>query len=239
MLQGPPDEKTLSRLYYELAKLGANSSGAKEPWPYRLSSQEELLALAADLSRYDPRLLGILVEYFHKHWKELRPQILRDCYPRMAAPQTLAVIAEFAKHADPGPESRYFMEYLQRGLKPVPAQLYFRDLYSPGSALSKRSIEESLAEYKKWGFLSRESPTIDVFRKRSAGTLDAASRRNILRKLFASKKELQLADYLKALPHPVTRQQALLDLKEIAKLRGSGRRGPGARWVLKASSSST
>jgi hypothetical protein len=232
MLQGPPDEKTLSRAYYELAKLGAKASGAKEAWPYHPNSSEELLALAAELSRYDPRLLGILVEYFHNHWKEIRPQALRDCYPRMNTPQTVALIAEFAKRANPDHESRYFMEYLQRGLKPLPSQLYFRDLYSPGGALSKRSIDESLAEYKKWGFLGRESPTIDVFRKRSVGSLDADSRRNILRKLFESKKEIRMADYLKALPHPVTRQQALLDLKEIARLRNPTF-GVGARWVLK------
>lgn len=236
MLQGPPDEKTLSRVYYELSQLGAQASGAKEAWPYHPNSNEELLAIAAELSRYDPRLLGILVEYFHKHWRKIRPQMLRECYPRMSAPQTLALIAEFAKIAEPDPEARYFMEYLQRGLKPLPSQLYFRDLYSPGGALSKRSIEESLAEYKKWGFLGRESPTIDVFRKKNVGSLDASSRRNILRKLFETKKEIRMADYLKALPHPVTRQQALLDLKEIARLRNRSF-GVGARWVLKPTSS--
>ncbi len=233
MLLGPPDEKTLSRVYYEMAKLGASASGAKESWPYRPSSAEELLALAADLSRYDPRLLGILVEYFHKHWREIRPQWLRECYPGMGTPQTIAVISEFAKAAATEEESRYFMEYLQRGLKPVPTQLYFRDLYAPGGTLSKRSAEERFSEYKKWGFLAREAPTIDVYRKQSAGTLDAASRKNILRKLFNERKEIRIADYLKALPHPLTRQQALLDLREVARLRKPGR-GPGARWALKA-----
>jgi len=232
MLVAPPDTETLSRAYYELSRLGAQASGEKSPWPYQPNSTEELLALCAELSRYDPRLFGILVEYLLRHWREIRPQDLRSHYAKMATPQCVAVLAEFLKSADPGPEVKYFVEYLQRGLSPVPFQLFYKDLYAPGGKLSKRSIEESLAEFKKWGFLSRERPTIDVHKKTSVGSLDADSRRNILTKLFEEKGELRLGDYLKAVHEGVTRQQALSDLKKIAKVAGS-KRGPGARWVLK------
>lgn len=229
-----PDTNTLSRAYYELSQLGASASGAKEPWPYHPKDQAELLALCCDLSRYDPRLFGILVEFFLKHWRAISPQALRGQYAKMETPQTIAVLAEFLKEAETDPELRYFAEYLQRGLKPVPFQLFYRDLYAPGGKLSQRSIEESLAEFKRWGFLSREAPTIDVFQKISIGSYDADSRRNILRKLFSEKGELRLNDYLQALRGGITRQQALKDLQQIARLRGS-KRGPGARWALKRS----
>ncbi len=232
MLLSPPDTDTLSRAYYELSRLGAAASGEKTDWPYDPKSKEELIALCADLSRYDPRLFGILVEYLLKHWQEVSPQALRAQYPRMNTPETVAVLAEFLKGAGVDDERKYFAEYLQRGLRPVPPQLFFKDIYAPGGKLSRRSIEESLAEYKRWGFHSRETPTIDVYKKTALGSFDADSRWNILHKLFEERPELRLGDYLEAVRGSITRQQALNDLKKIARVAGS-KRGPGARWVLK------
>ncbi|MCE9625442.1 MAG: hypothetical protein K8R69_08340, partial [Deltaproteobacteria bacterium] len=217
---------------FELAKLGANCSGEKKPWPYKPHDQEELLALAAEMSRFDPRLLSILAEYFMLHWREISPQKLRACYDKMETPQTLAVIAEFVKAAAGDPELRYFADYLQKGLKKLPFQLYFRDLYVPGGELSRRAADESLSQFKKWGFFARESPSVDVFKKVSVGSMDAASRINLLRRLFQTKKSLSLRDYMGALQHSISRQQALQDFAKIAALRG-GRQGRGARWVLK------
>ena len=219
-------------MYFELAQLGANCSGEKREWSYNPENREELLALGAEMSRYDPRLLGILVEYFSKHWREILPQRLRAYYPQMAAPQSLAVIAEFVKDAARESEVQYLMEYLQKGLEKVPYQLYFKALLPPAGPLSRRSAEESLRQYKKWGFLSREAPTVDVFQKKTVEAWDADARLNVLRRLFQSKEELSVGEYLKALSGSLSRQQAIKDLAVLARLK-KGRKGRGARWVLR------
>ena len=230
MLEGPPSPKHLSRMYFELSREGASSSGERYPWPYPAKDLEHKLVLAAEMSRYDPRLLGILVEFFLKNWEKIRPQKIRELYPQMETPQTIAVITEFARRATRENEIRYFLEYLQRGLKPAPFQWYFKNLYSPGGKLGQEAAEKSLAEYKRWGFLAREAPTVDVYRKKTVGRLDRDSRLNQLRELFAEKSALSLRDYLNALSHSISRQQALQDLKALARKK-AGTQGRGARWI--------
>ena len=123
MFQGTPSPKHLSRMYYELSQAGAHCSGEKLPWPYHPKNLEEKLVLAAEMTRHDPRLLGILIEFFLNHWEKVSPQLIRKNYSKMETPQTMAVVAEFAKEATNQKELTYFMEYLQKGLKPVPFQL--------------------------------------------------------------------------------------------------------------------
>ncbi len=226
MLKQPPTNAHLSRMYYELAGIGAECVGEKKTWPYDIQSPEELLALACDMSRFDPRLVDILVGYFSKRWMDVNPARLRNFYGKMQTPQTVAVICEFLLESAEGEELKHFVAYLMAGLKPVAAQFYFRDLYSVGGRLAQRAAEEGLFEYKKWGFLACERPF-------SMGTLDAASRRNILRRLFEKKGEVSLKDYLSAVQFSVSRQQALLDIKSSGMARGTGQ-GRGAKWKLAA-----
>lgn len=223
----------LSRIYFELAGLGAKCAGAKRPWPYKTGSKEELIALACDMSRYDPRLFDILVLYFIDHWKEIDPARLRSFYPRMKTPQVVAVIGEFLKEAATEDEAYFFVEYLSRGLKPAAVQLFFYDLYSPGGRLVRRAAEESLLEYKKWGFLSCERPVVDSSNRAAAGRMDSTSRLNVLKRLLNEKKVIRLKDYMEAVKNSVSRQQALIDLKEsgLAERTGSGR---SAKWRLVA-----
>ncbi|MCB1214280.1 MAG: hypothetical protein KDK66_02265 [Deltaproteobacteria bacterium] len=225
-----PSTKELSRLYWELSKLGAPSVGKKYPWPYHPQSTEELLALACDLSRYDPRLLSILVSWLYKNWKKFFPQVLRDFYPKMDCPQTVALVAEFLKNLPQEKELSYCMTYLQEGLAPVPFQLYFRGLYQPGGKMSQRAVLESLAEYRRWGFLAREMPSLDVFKKTTLGHLSQEARLFYLKELLKEKKTIQLSDYLKALPVKVSRQQALQDLKKVSRLKKNSV-GRAAEWV--------
>lgn len=226
MLKQPPTNFHLSRIYYELAGIGAECVGEKKAWPYDTQSSEELLALACDMSRFDPRLVDILVGYFSKRWTEVNPAKLRGFYGKMQTPQTVAVICEFLLGSAESEELKYFVSYLMAGLKPVAAQFYFRDLYSVGGRLAQRATEEGLFEYKKWGFLACERPF-------SMGTLDAASRKNILRRLFEKKGEVSLKDYLNAVRFSISRQQALLDIKSSGMAIGTGQ-GRGAKWKLAA-----
>ena len=231
MTWSPPSVAHLSRLYYELGKCGAKTAGQKKPWPYKLKTPESLFVLGADWSRFDPRLLQILVEFGISHWPTLLPQAIRKETGQMKAPQTLGVITAFMKSALPKDhEISLFCDYLTEGLRPVPTQYYFFNLFPPGSPSAEKTTKESLSEFKVWGFLGRDRVVIDSFTKKSAGSWDPISRINILKRLLRSRKEIQISDYLEELHHSISRQQAILDLKSIQALQNG--KGRGTFWKL-------
>ena len=235
MSLAPPSLKELSRLYYELSKIGARSVGANNKWAYVLKDKESLFALAADWSRFDTRLLQILVNYGAQHWQDLKPQNLRVAMQTMAAPQTVGVIASFIKQTKPHDlESELFWAYVIAGLNPVPTQFYFMGLYSPGGVLAEKASTESLKEFKAWGFLGRETIVIDSQERKSVGSWERISRLNILKRILTEKKQIQLSDYLEELKYSLSRQQALIDFKSL-KLKQKGK-GRGAYWALKGHS---
>lgn len=234
MLTSIPTEDHLARLYFELSERGAECVGDEKPWPYQPGSTEELLCLAADMSRHDPRLITILVRFVNDHWSGMNPQAMRSFYNEMKTPQTIAVLAEFVLGAcSDDNEKRYFFEYLQRGLQAVATQFYFHHLYSPGGTLAKRAATKSFAEYKRWGFLATEAPVIDEAKRQTLGTLDVTTRKNILYDLMKERKRITISEYLDALDNKISRQQALLDLKSVKWARRSGR-GRGAYWRFAA-----
>ena len=234
MLKEMPTEDHLARMYYELAKHGAIGVGDDRAWPYDPQNLEDLFCLGAEMSRHDPRLFDILVTFLNKYWKGINPVHLRSHYPRMRTPQTIAVMAEFLLGQQVIPdEKRYFLEYLQEGLEPVPLQLFYEHLYRPGGNLMRSAVETSLREYKRWGVLGREAPLLDEAGRRTIGSRDADSRRNILLGLLEKRRRIRLSDYIEALDNRISRQQALIDMKSVEGVRLEGR-GPGARWVLAA-----
>ena len=226
-----PTESDLARLYFELGQIGARSVGEKKKWNIRLTDAESFLALACDWSRFDPRLLEILVEYGLNHWQKIRPQLLREKMKAMETVQTVGVVASFIKSARPDDkELQAFWGYVTFDLNPVASQFYFRDLYAPGGNLARRAASETLAELKEWGFLARERIIVDSATKKTVGTWDQKSRLNILKRLFSKQHHLQISDYLEELHHSISRQQALNDLKSLgAKQKEKGRI---AYWVF-------
>lgn len=226
-----PTQGDLARIYYELGQKGARTVGEKKKWAYSVKNLESLFALACEWSRFDPRLLEVLVEYGLHHWKEIRPQRLREEMRKMTTPQTVGVVASFIQTTlSEDKEALAFWNYVTLGLKPVSPQFYFRDLYTPGSTLARRAALESLSEFKEWGFLARERIVIDSATKKTIGTWNQEARLNILKRLFSKKRQLQISDYLEEISHTVSRQQALLDLKALAaKQKGKGRT---AYWVF-------
>lgn len=224
-----PTEDHLSRMYFELAKIGAFCAGSNKPWPYKIICKEDLLAIACDMSRFDPRLFDILVDYFIRCWRDINPAAFRQYYERMQAPQTVAVMMEFFAGVARADDAGYFAEYLCAGLKPVTPQYYFYNLYSPGGKLAQRAVEESVFEFKKWGFFASERPAVNIAEKRLSGSFDAVSRRNILIRILTEKGEISLKDYLDALKYSISRQQALLDIKSSGLVKGVGA-GRGAKW---------
>jgi len=210
--------------------LGAPCAGERAEWPYSFGSAEELFCLAADLSRFDPRLITILARWLVLRIGNFNPAAIRLNFSRMDTPQTVAVIAEFLlgdRKLDK--ELRFFLKYLQTGLAPVPHQLYFRNMYSPGGRLMERAVQSTLSEYKRWGFLAREAPVIDETTRMPSGRLDAVARRQVLKELIAHTGEVKLSKYIEALGGSISRQQALIDLRSMSGISCTGH-GRGSRW---------
>jgi hypothetical protein len=92
-----------------------------------------------------------------------------------------------------------------------------------------RNLGRNLNPYARWGFVGSERPVVDPISKRSVGRYDAETRRRILHDLATSRTELSLSDYLDAVDHAISRQQAALDLKRCPELTAKGH-GRGATW---------
>lgn len=229
LLLHPPTDADLERLYHELAQRGAPAVGRERPWDYGIESDEHLLALAAEMVRYDPRLLSITLEWLLKSWKGLHLTEVRRWMHRMRWPQALLVVCEFARQAQANDrELRFATDYLAAGFSPVtPAERFFLGMDRPGSRRAEQRQRRTLGAYSRWGFIGAERPTADAFAKRTVGRYDARTRRQIAREL-AARGPFALSTYLDAVEHSVTRQQARADLSGAGlHLEGHGR---GARW---------
>lgn len=226
-----PNLNDLSRLYYELARYGAPAIGMKKSWPYKTDSLEKLLALACDMVRYDPRLLGILIVFLQNSWNKVNPLKLRNELKHCQMPQAIGVIGEFVKSETKNNEIKYFFDYLTRGLEPVTGQLFFIGTYSPGSRHLEKIARRGLKEYRKWGFLSMERPVVDLRTKRQIGSLSKESRLAILQSIVRSGR-VTIKEYLEAVGHSISRQQALSDIKSLKMLERKGR-GRNAYWRRK------
>ncbi|MBX3273430.1 MAG: hypothetical protein KF729_24415 [Sandaracinaceae bacterium] len=229
LLSRVPTPMDLERLYWELARHGAPSVGRRRGWPYHPQSLEDLLVLAAEMLRYDPRLLGILVQLVVEHEAELDPRRLRARMQSMRWPQTLLVVFELAREATREREVHYMADYVAKGHRRLePPERFFIDAEVPGSRLARRKLGRDLRAYTRWGFLGTERPTVDAFRKRTVGRLDAASRRRLAERLVQEQGALTMTEYLELVGDGVSRQQAASDLRTIG-LVPSGR-GRGAVW---------
>lgn len=236
MLFTTPTRDELSRLYHEFSKIGARSVGEKRPWKRHIPTPTALVSLAVEWSRHDPRLFQVLTEYFLSHWRSLDAVALRSAYyEQIKTPQVVAVVAEFVKAASELREVILLMDYLQADLNPVPFQLFFINLYPVGSIYAFREASESLAEYKKWGFLSRERPIVDSLKRKNIGTIPSRARAEILERLVRARGErgsIAIGNYLEALSHSISRQQAYYDLCRAKFLKCLGK-GRGSRWQLR------
>jgi hypothetical protein len=231
LLAHAPTQPELERLYYELAQVGASSVGQKRAWRYRPRSLEELIALASEMLRYDPRLLSILLQFLLQRWREVHPLRMRDLLKQLRWPEAILVVLEFAKSEASDPEFRHWADYLAAGFSRVePPERFFLDAERPGSRVAQRRVGRNLKPYARWGFIASERPVADPVSKRAVGRYDAATRRRILLELMQRQGELTLAEYLDAVDQAVSRQQALADLRGMPQLRVTGR-GRAAKWI--------
>jgi hypothetical protein len=231
LLAHAPTANELERLYFELARIGAPAVGGKKPWPYRPRSREQLVTLAAEMLRHDPRLLSILLQFLVRDWRTLNPLALRDQMKSMRWPQALLVVLEFARAAQDDREMRYFIDHVAAGWPRVdPAERFFFDAERPASRIAKRRVGRNLAAYARWGFIGSEKPIADAMTRRTVGRYDALTRNGILADLASREPGFTLADYLEAVDHSISRQQALHDLKHCPELALTGH-GRGAKWL--------
>jgi hypothetical protein len=222
-------------LYFELAQVGARSVGRRRPWRYHPESNEALLAIAGEMLRHDPRLLTILLQWVIETWTELNPLEVRRQMTRMRWPQALAVVFSFVRVASQDAELRRFADYASAGWHRIsPPERFFFGGERPGSRMAARHLGRNLAPYARWGFIATERPAADVFSKRTVGRYDAPTRRRILAELLDRQESVTLAEYLAAVDHSVTRQQAFSDLRSLGGLLLEGH-GRGARWRRKKS----
>ena len=195
----PLAERELPRLYHELAALGARAEGRRSPWRFGALAPEEVVVVAAQASRGDPRLLWIVVELLARAYDRLNPLLLRRALARARWPATLAVALEFARRAARSRELDEVAAFVLAHVAPAAGERFFLGTRAFAGALARRDVEESLAEYARWGYFSREEPLAKELGPGLHGTLRRPERLNLLRRLAERKEALTMSDYLAAL----------------------------------------
>jgi hypothetical protein len=234
--QVPVEDRELPRLYHELAGIGARAEGRAVAWRFGHPAPEELVVLAAQAARQDPRLLWVLVELLARGYDRLDPLKLRRALARARWPAALAVALEFARRAARSSELDDVAAFVLAGVPPARGERFFLGTRAFGGALARRDVEESLAEYARWGYFSREEPLAKDLAGALHGTLARRERLNLLRRLVERQKTIAIRDYLAALRGRASRRQASRDLATAPFLVHLGATR-GARYRLTASGS--
>jgi len=212
MVTYPLSLNELSSLYFQLQKFGAYARG-DDTGCFNELSREEILAIAIESSRWDIRLLYIVIDFIANHFQEIRLFKLKSFVQKNPTPEVIGVIKEFSALRSHDDDLKLFFMVLIRDIKP---QAQFK-LFYVGGILNSETIEHesthSLKEYKKWGFLCTEFPFLkESTSKKKLIHYSKEERIRILEELLHTKKQISLLDYLKAIQFSVTRQHARLDL---------------------------
>lgn len=228
----PLRERELPRLYHELATLGARAAGQPVKWRFGALTPEEVVVVAAQASRSDPRVLWIVVELLARAYDRLNPLMLRRAIARARWPATLAVAFEFARRAARSRELDEVAAFVLAHVGRVGGERFFLGTRAFAGALARRDVEESLAEYARWGYFSREEPLAKELGTGLHGTLRRPERLNVLRRLAEQRGLITMSDYLAALRGRASRRQATRDLATARFLQRVGVTR-GARYRLR------
>jgi len=232
----PRDEREVARLYHELAAVGARVEGRRLPWRFGRPTREELVVLAAQAARHEPRLLWAVVELLARSYDRFDALALRRAAQRARWPAAVAVALEFARRAVRSDELDDWARFVTAPLRPAPGERFFLGTRAFAGAQARRDAEESLAEYKRWGYLGREEPFAKELGGGARGTLGPAERANLLRRIAGRQGSVTLGEYLAALKGRASARQAQRDLAAAPFLERRGRTR-SARWVLAPASS--
>ncbi len=173
----------------------------------------------------------VLVELLARGYDRLDPLKLRRALSRARWPAALGVAFEFARRAARSPELDDVAAFVMARTAPAPGERFFLGTRAFAGELARRDVEESLAEYRRWGYFSREEPLAKELGAQARGTLGPRERLNLLRRLVERRGEVALGDYLAALRGRASRRQASRDLARAPFLvrRGATR---GSRYRL-------
>jgi len=229
----PLQAREIPRLYAELEAVGARVEGKRVPWRFGKPSPEEVVVLAAQASRQDPRLLWALVELLARHYDRFDPLKLRRALQGARWPATLGVVFEFARLVAGSAELDDLAAFVLAGVRPARNERFFLGTRAFAGALARRDAEESLAEYLRWGYMSREEPIAKELGSAAHGTLARPQRMNMLHRLAERSPEFTLGDYMEALRGRASRRQATRDLATAPFLVRTGATR-GARYRLRS-----
>ena len=230
--QFPLNEQESSRLYWELEQRGAFSSGRENSWPYGKLDEEGFFTLTLLQSRYDPRLLSILVDYFRTPRPNINPVSFKESLRASEGLPIACVIGEFVMELCVPVQVKEFFQFLMSGVSPMPTQLFYRGIYSVAGLKMQETLERSLWAFKKWGFLAADPPLLKESLAQTKPYLyDQASRLSILKKWAKDQEKFRLKDYLKEISFSVSRQQGLKDLGSVPGIRKRGK-GKGMRYEI-------
>lgn len=232
----PRAPNELARLYHELSRIGARVEGRREPWGLGRPSREELVVLAAQAARHDARLLWVTVELLARRYPEFDALKLRRAAQAVRWPAAVGVAFEFARKVVGSAEFDDLAAFVTAPLRPARGERFFLGAHAFAGAQARRDAEESLAEYKRWGYFGREEPFTKELGTTARGTLDAPERLNILRRLAGRRGSVTFAEYFEALRGRASARQASRDLAAADFLVKEGQTR-NARYRLRKPSS--
>jgi hypothetical protein len=176
--------------------------------------------------RFDPRLGEIIVSKISQDWEGINPFYLHCHLAKTIWPSSMGVILDMAQLKIPAPKRTSYKVWkncVQAELEPAPNEQFFIGLYAFAGAEIQKQVAHTNQIYQRWGYFGS-----DLFFNKSVSLknqktlLKKSDRLNILRELSAQKSVLSVSDYLNALPAPVSRRVAELDLQRSG-LRAYGK----------------
>lgn len=222
----PLNEKESSRLYWELSRRGASCEGVKYPWKYKRLTPEEFFTLVFLQTRYDPRLVAIMIHFFCHHELHLDPLLFHDILKKNGVLTVAAVIGEFVLQQKEVTLFRFLTHYAQ----PVSTQLFYKNYPTIGGTKVQEIMQKPLWYFKKWGFLATELPLLQEKNLKTRHYLyDFHSRVSLLREMVGQQPHFRLSDYLRWIHNSISRQQALKDLTSLPWIRKKGK-GKGTTY---------
>lgn len=220
-------------VYERLARMGARVFTPRRSHGVFQDAQDgEIVALAAEQSRFDYRLLYILVAFLAESFETLHPFHLREAIKKMRTPAVWGVILGFARKLNRSSELEALSRILLSGIDPAPPQLYYMTQRLPKPNEDLKIVLKTPSEFSGWGFYSDEIPILKELAPEGAkGTFSKEARLRILKDLLIGKKRIAVSDYLEALAHAVSRQQAHKDLILFPRIKFSSDRRGRRYWI--------
>ena len=176
--------------------------------------------------RFDPRLGEILASSIEKNWRHLNPFEIFNGLLLSTWPAVMGVLLDMAQlQIVPGEIKQYriWKKCATANLKNAQNEQFFIGLYSLAGSQMLRQVERSNKIYRRWGYFGEDLFFNKANNQKVRGTLVKKELRlRVLNQLLAQKRSISVNDYIEALPAPVSRRIAELDLHHFKGLKRQG-----------------